>query len=185
MNQPASTDADPVNPAAPARKPPNKLARFLLIVAAILIALAIAYRLAGTRSYIGVVQRVYEKEGEYRVELRDREGQVFVAKNIDMKFPYFKLNSADLHANLHRFAQTGDFVKAKIWGFRLEWFSMFPNVVDVAFAESKKDRTRKRAERVADAAIQVLTDQGILKGGDGVRDDLVRAVSEALDPLPE
>lgn len=184
MNETTGPAATPPS-SPPPRAIGKKLKRLAIIAPLVSLALILGYRFAGTRTFTGVVQRVYEKEGEYRVELRDPRGEVLVAANHDMKFPYFKLNSADVHANLHHFAQTGDLVKTEIWGFRMEWFSVFPNVVDVTFLESKRDRTRKRAERVADAALRVLVDKGILKGGDGVRDDLIEAVGEALDPLPE
>lgn len=184
MNETVQPEAAPA-PTPPPREVGKKLKRLAIIGPLLALALILGYRFAGTRTFTGVVQRVYEKEGEYRVELRDSRGEVLVAANHDMKFPYFKLNSADVHADLHRFSQTGDLVKAEIWGFRMEWFSAFPNVIDVTFLESKRDRTRKRAERVADAALRVLMEKGILKGGDGVRDDLIEAMGEALDPLPE
>lgn len=184
MTEAAQTPTSPE--AKPSAKPGmSKAKKIAIIIPVLVIGILLAYRFAGTRTYVGTVQRVYEKEGEFRVELRDKDGTVLVAANEDMKFPYVKLDSADLHANLHRFAQTGDLVKAKVWGFRLEWFSVFPNVVDAEFAESKKDRTRKRAEKLADAVIHTLIDKGALKGGDGVRDDVVQAISDALDPLPQ
>lgn len=184
MTETTQTPTAPGATPAP-KKGMSNAKKAAIIIPLVLLAILFAYRFAGTRSYVGTVQRVYEKEGEFRVEFRDKDGTVLVAGNQDMKFPYVKLDSADLHANLHRFAQTGDLVKAKVWGFRLEWFSVFPNVVDAEFAESKKDRTRKRAEKLADAAIRALTDKGILKGGDGVRDDVVQAIADALDPLPQ
>lgn len=171
------------NPPAPPQKKSFKrrLVTWFLVILGILFALFFLYRTLGSSEYRATVQRVYEKEGEYRVEFRDRDGKVHVAGNHDMNFPYVKVDSADLHAELHHFAQKGDTVKVKIWGFRLAWFSVFPNVISAEFAESRAERTRKQAEQIADAVLRKLLDKGVLKGGDGLREDVIQAVEESLD----
>lgn len=173
----------PTTPAAPTspKKPFKKRASTWLIGVVVLLFVAFfTYRWAGTSTYRGTVQRVYEKENEFRAEIVDLEGQVHVVGNKEITFPYFKLDTADLHADLNRLSKTRDVVDVKVWGFRFTWFSVFPNVIETEFVMSRQDRDRKRAERIADAVLESLRNKGLLKGGEGVRDDVVRIVGENL-----
>lgn len=153
---------------------------FLKWSAVVLACLMVAfffYRWAGTSHYKGTIQRVYEKEAEYRVEFTDLEGRVRVVGNRESRFPYFKVETADLHAELNRLANTGDLVEITVWGFRQAWFSMFPNVIEVEFLQSRKERERKRAERVAEAVLDVLTQRDALKkADDATREAVIDAV---------
>lgn len=156
--------------------------RWAFALVAILLLFLLLYRVLGTSEFRGTVQRVYEREGEYRAELRDAAGNVLVVSNHDMYFPHFKLDSADLHAELHAFATKRDLVKAKIWGFRMEWFSVFPNVVDAEFVLSAAERRKQDAENVAEAVLQTLKEKGALKDGADIRHDLIQTVDRALYP---
>lgn len=82
-------------------------------------------------TYVGTVQRAYEKAGEYRVEF-NVEGQEdpLVFTNED-SWLYFKRNSGDVHAKLNQFADQKAKVELKSWGWRNSWFSWFPNVVKI------------------------------------------------------
>lgn len=156
------------------------LIKWSLIVGAVLVLGFFVYRGLGTTHYRGTVQRVYEQQDEYRVEFVDSEGKVHVAANREIRFPYFKLDTADLHAELNRYSQTHDIVEARVWGFRFSWISMFPNVIEVAFVRSNADTERMRAENAADAVIAQLKSEGILKGGEHVRPGIVSAITEGL-----
>ncbi len=158
----------------------SRILTALALFFGLLLLLFFAYRWAGTSTYRGTVQRVYEKGLEYRVEFTTLEGEVRVIGNAEIRFPYFKLDTADVHANLNRLSLTGDVVDLKVWGFRQAWFDMFPNVVDVTFVRSDSDRNRARAERIADAVIEKLSSKGILKGGEGLRPDIIEAVEGAI-----
>jgi len=150
-----------------------------------LIVLFFTYQWAGTSHYRGTVQRVYEQSNDYRAEIVDLEGNVHVVGNQEIKFPYFKLNTADLHAELNRLSKTRDIVDVKVWGFRMSWFSTFPNLIETEFVMSRQDRDQKRAERIADAVLRSLLDKGLIKGGDGIKPAVVQAVKESLDPGPD
>lgn len=179
------------NPAQiPATAPPKrswKQRLFLWLGGAVLVLLVLffLYRWAGTSQYRGVVQRVYEKSNDYRAEIVDLEGNVHVVANNEIKFPYFKLDTADLHAELNRLSRTRDVVDVTEWGFRFSWFSTFPNVIGVQFVMSRQDRDRQRAEKITAAVLQHLRDKQILKGGDGVKDEVVKIVEETLTTMPE
>ena len=149
---------------------------------ALLILLFFCYQWAGTTVYRGTVQRVYEQGTDYRAEIVDQEGNVHVVGNTEIKFPYFKLDTADVHAQLNRFSQTRDLVEVKVWGLRMSWFSTFPNLIEATFVMSKSDRDRKRADRVADAVLKTLLDRGLVKGGDGLKPAIEQAVQESIGP---
>lgn len=167
---------------APAKKRSlrARLATYAAVFFAVLLVLFFSYRWAGTTTYRGTVQRVYEKGMEYRVEFTTLEGEVRVVGNAEIKFPYFKLDTADVHAELNRLSLTGDVVDLTVWGFRQAWLDMFPNVIEVTFVRSDEDRSRARAERVADAVIAKLREQNVLKGGESVKPGLVEAIATAL-----
>lgn len=184
------TAPDQVSPTAPDTAPVQKkswkqrLLLWTLGILGVLLVLFFAYRWAGTSTYRGSIQRVYETNHDFRTELVDLDGNVHVLGNQEIKFPYFKLDTADLHAKLNRLAQTRDIVDVKVWGFRMSWFSTFPNLIDVEFVVSRQERNRKRAEDAADAVIRNLQDRGFLKAGDNVRDDLVQIIAATLDEQP-
>jgi hypothetical protein len=151
-----------------------------LILVGVLLACFVLYRWGGTSHYRGTVQRVYEKGAEYRVEFTQLSGKVRVIGNAEMRFPYFKTNTADLHAELNRLARTGDVVDIRVWGFRQSWLSMFPNVVDVNFVYSAEKRAHQHAEAVADAVIATLANRDALKNNDqATRAAIVEAVIRA------
>lgn len=163
---------------------PKSVKRFLikwsLILVAVLLCSFFLYRAAGTSRYQGTVQRVYEKEAEYRVEFAELSGKVRVIGNSEVRFPYFKTNTADLHAELNRLATTGDIVEIRVWGFRHSWFSMFPNVINVKFVYSAKKRAEEKAEAIADAVMAALANRDALKKQDpGTRKAIVEAVLRA------
>lgn len=169
------------------KTPPSfgkRLRNYALMGTAVLVALFFLYRWAGTSHDRGVVQRVYEKDSIFRVEYVDLDGTVHVAENRDVMLPYVKFDTADLHAELSRMATTKDVVDLTVWGFRFEWFSVFPNVVGVEFVRSAADRQRLRAEQLADVTLGILRDKGLLKGGEGVRGELVEGLEKAL-AIPE
>ena len=178
MATPAPTT--PVAPTSPQKPFKKRATTWLLGAVALLLVGFIVYRWAGTSTYRGTVQRVYEKENEFRAEIVDLEGHVHVVGNKEITFPYFKLDTADLHADLNRLSKTRDVVDVKFWCFRFTFVSVFPNVIETEFVMSRQDRDRKRSERIADAVLESLRNKGHLKGGEGVRDDIVRVVGENL-----
>lgn len=167
-------------------KPPRSFKQRAVIwmcgFVALLIFLFFAYQWAGTSVYRGTVQRVYEQGTDYRAEIVDLEGNVHVVGNEEIKFPYFKLDTADVHAQLNRFSQTRDLVEVTVWGFRMSWFSTFPNLIEARFVMSKSDRDRKRAERVAEAVLKALADRNLVKGDDAAKSAIQQAVQESLGP---
>lgn len=187
MNEQAGKGADGAAAGAKTKAPPSfgkRVGKWALIVGSLLLVLFFLYRWAGTSHDRGVVQRVYEKDSIFRVEYVDLDGTVHVAENRDIMMPYVKFDTADLHAELSRMAATQDVVDLTVWGFRFEWFSVFPNVVGVEFVRSAADRQRLRAEQLADVALGILRDKGLLKGGEGVRGELVEGLQKAL-AVPE
>lgn len=171
-----------VPPPAPEKKRSFKQRALIWLLAflGVLLVVFLVYRWAGTSVYRGTVQRVYETGSEYRTELVDLKGNVHVFGNGDIKFPHFKMDTADLHAELNRLSKTRDVVDLTVWGFRMSWFSTFPNIVGAEFVMSRQERDRKRAELVTDSVLRVLLDKNLIKGGDGIKEDLVRAVEESL-----
>ncbi len=162
-------------------RPFKQRAMIWLGVAALgFLAFFLTYRWAGTSTYRGTVQRVYEQSNDYRAEIVDLEGNTHVVGNREIMFPYFKLNTADLHADLNRLSKTHDLVEVTVWGFRLSWFSIFPNLIDTTFVMSRQDRDQKRAERIADAVLERLNQKGLLKGNES-RGEVIDAVKGSLE----
>lgn len=162
----------------------KRLLRFFLLLATALVLCFFAYRWIGTSTIRGSVQRVYEKDAAYKVEFVAESGDVHVMENTPMRFPHFKLETADLQATLHRLAQTGDVVDLEVWGTRLSWLDVFPNVVDSKLVRSNEEGRANQALEVTDAVIDELIDQGVLERGttaDQARPGVERAVNEALD----
>ncbi len=158
-------------------------ARIITWLVLLLLFLLLAFffiRWAGTTTYRGKVQRVYEKGIEYRVEFADLEGRVHVIGNEEIKFPYIKMDTADLHAALNRLSTTGDIVDLRVWGFRQAWFSMFPNAIDVEFVRSDAEQLSARAGRITDEVLEELRLKGVLKGGDEVRPMVLNAVKRGM-----
>lgn len=154
----------------------QKLLRWTLLVFGVLLLLFFLFRWTGTSHHRGTVERVYEKGHEYRVEFWDESGKVHVVGNEDLRFPYLKLNTADLHAQLNRLAKTGDLVELKVWGFRYTWLSMFPNAISVQTLESGRARAERRAGDLAEAIEAELKNRGALKEGAEVREAIVEAI---------
>lgn len=154
--------------------------KWVAIVGAALLFALLLYRWAGTSTVRGTVQRVYEKEAEYRVELVDLDGNVHVTGNSEIRFPYFKLDTADLHAELNRLALTKDVVDAKVWGFRMSWFDAFPNLIEVEFVRSNAARTRAQAENLTDVVLAELVKEGAIQNGAELRPGLVSVIEQAL-----
>lgn len=181
--------SDPgVKPGEASPKKGGGFLRFALKWLAIVVALTLLglflYRSAGTSTYRGTVQRVYEKQAEYRVEFAELDGNVHVVGNDEARFPYFKTNTADLHAKLNQLSRSGDIVDLKVWGFRHSWLSMFPNVVGVTHVQSASARQLARAEQIADAVISTLANRDALKKRDeDTRQAVVEAVLDAGDSL--
>ena len=154
----------------------------LLIAAGVLF---MSYRWAGTNEYIGTVQRVYESQSDYRIEFAEESGEVIVVGNNDIQFPYVKLDSADLHAELHRLAESGDTVSLSIWGFRQSWLSVFPNVLDIEILSTKKEKIAARAAQLNEAIVEMMRRKGVLPEQDGFKEDLQRSLEETLaQPAP-
>lgn len=160
----------------------KRLLRWTLAMLVSVVLLAFSYRWAGTTTLRGSVQRVYEKEAHYRVEFIESSGEVHVLENEVTTFPYFKSDSADLQAALHRYARTGDIVDVKAWGFRASFLSVFPNIVEVDFVRSGAERQEARTRLVTQAVIDELIDQGIVRRGEEserMRQGLERAIETA------
>ena len=168
---------------AKTERPPSlkrSATKWVVIIGGALLLCTLLYRWAGTPVFRGTVQRVYEKESEYRVELVDLDGNVHVTSNVEISFPYFKLDTADLHAELNRLALTKDVIEARVWGFRLAWFDVFPNLIDVEFIRSNAARKRIQAEVMTDLVVAQLIKDGALKDGTEVRAGLVSVIERAL-----
>jgi hypothetical protein len=175
---------DTASGAAEQKSLKRRFGKWLAIALVAAVALFMLYRFAGTSVHRATVQRVYEEDSVYRVEYVETDGTVHVAQNSEIIFPNFKLDTADVHAELNRLADTKDIVDLKLWGFRFSWFSVFPNVVDIEFVKSSGERRRQQAERLADVVVARLTERGVLKPGDAVREELVRALEAALAEPP-
>jgi len=80
----------------------------------------------------GTVQRadVTKVDGEYRVEFLIDEDDIRVFKNVDSSL-YWKTNSADVQAQLGRYAENKKKITVTTWGWRNTWFSWFPNIVRI------------------------------------------------------
>jgi hypothetical protein len=178
------TGDEPVS-GAPKRIPFKKrVLRFFLILLSGLLLSFFAYRWIGTSTMRGSVQRVYEKDAAYKVEFIEESGDVHVMENAPMRFPHLKLETADLQATLHHLGQTGDVVDLTVWGTRLSWLDIFPNVVDSEFVRSSEEGRAEQALKVTDAVIDELIDQGVVKRGpeaDQVRPGVEQAANRALE----
>lgn len=164
----------------PRRSFASTLKRGLLITVAALLVLYLGYRWLGTAEVRATIQRVYEDQGEFRVELVQTDGQVLVAANRDMYFPHFKLDSADQQAKLHNLAVSQDTARVKVWGFRLSWFSVFPNVVDVEMVQTNVERRRALASKLATAVLDELRKKGVVQGGANLHDDTAKVIEDVL-----
>ena len=158
----------------------RRIVKWLAVSAVVLMALFFSVRWVGTTTYRGTVQRVYEKGAEYRVEFAELGGSVRVVGNSEIRFPYLKVNTADVHAELNRLSETGDIIDIRVWGLRQAWFDMFPNVVDIEFVRSDSDRRRAKAEKIADEVMKALTKREVLKGGEDVRADVIGAIEKGM-----
>jgi hypothetical protein len=158
----------------------STMKRGLLITVALLLFLFLAYRWIGTSNVRAVVQRVYEDQGEFRAELVEPDGKVLVIGNHDMYFPHFKLDSADQQARLHNLAVSKDTAVVKVWGFRLSWFSVFPNVVEIEMVQTNVERRRALANRIAGAVLEELRKKGAVQSGAGLHEDTAKAVEAVL-----
>ena len=162
------------------------LIKWLLLLLAALMTLFFVYRWAGTNQAVGTVQRVYESHAEYRIEFADEDGEVTVIGNNDIQFPYVKLDAADLHAELHRLAESGDTVRLTIWGFRQSWLSMFPNLLDIEILSTKEEKIAARAEQLKKEILQMMKRKGVLPEQEGFQEDLQRTLEEGLaKPAPK
>jgi hypothetical protein len=162
------------------RSAASTLKRGLLMTIAAIALLLFAYRWIGTSTVRSTVQRVYEDQGEFRAELVEPGGKVLVTANRDMYFPHFKLDSADQQAKLHNLSLSQDTAEVTVWGFRLSWFSVFPNVVDVEMVQTNVERRRALAKRLAAAVLEELRKKGAVQGGAGLQDDTTKAIEAVL-----
>lgn len=158
----------------------RNLKRGVLITLGALLLLFLAYRWLGTSDVRAVVQRVYEDQGEFRAELVQPDGKVLVVANSDMYFPHFKLDSADQQAQLHNLAVSQDSALVTVWGFRLSWFSVFPNVVEVEMVQTNVERRKALADRLAKAVLDELRRKGAVQAGAGLHEDTVKAIEAVL-----
>lgn len=158
----------------------STLKRGLLITVGALLVLYVGYRWIGTSDVRATIQRVYEDQGEFRVELVQADGTVLVAANHDMYFPHFKLDSADQQAKLHNLAVSQDTALVTVWGFRLSWFSVFPNVVEVEMVQANVERRRALAAKLATAVLDELRKKGVVQGGANLQDDTAKAIEAVL-----
>lgn len=179
----ASAGKAPDVQTAKTERPPSfkrSAGKWVLIIGGAILLCLLLYRWIGTSVYRGTVQRVYEKESEYRVEFVDLDGNVLVTGNSEIRFPYFKIDTADLHAELNRLALTKDVIDARVWGYRMAWFDMFPNLIEVEFVRSNAARKRAQAEVMTDLVIAQLVKEGAVKDGSDVRSGLVSVIERAL-----
>jgi hypothetical protein len=178
-----------IKPAKPAKPPPGLLVRvrrwslgllFLLLGGAALI------RYVPTATYVGQVQRVYEKSLEYRVEFVTADGEVRVFNNLEQRFPYLKFDTADLQANLQRFQREGDTIRITVWGIRSAMLSEFPNVVDVERLQSGSSLREARNARVAQAVLAELRAMQLVPAGREAELELrlQKAIDVASQALP-
>lgn len=160
----------------------RRLLGWLIVVVAISALFVLAYRWAGTSTLRGTVQRVYEKDAQYRIDFVDSSGEVHVLENDAIKFPHLKTDTADLQAELHRFSETGDEVDVTAWGFRAPFISIFPNIVDVEFVRSDTVRKKEHVRYITQSVINELIDQGVVERGEEskrMRPGLEKAVGKA------
>lgn len=182
---PPATEPTPVNSERrPSRRLPWKWRAlfWLFLLSSVCFCALMALRWAGSTELRGTVERVYEKQAEYRVEFTELDGTVHVVGNQEIHFPFFKVDTADVQAELNRLARTKDIVDLKIWGLRIPWFSLFPNIVDVEFVRSDSDRRRAQATEITEAVLRTLRNQGIIRGGEDVREALIKTIEESLNP---
>lgn len=183
--------ATPPDLPPPAGKPPQakrsvgqKFRRSFLIFFGAIFAVFFLYRWLGTVNHQGTVQRVYETGDIYHVEFVDTEGEIHVIKNDDIRFPYFKLDTADLHAELNRYAKRGDVIELKAWGFRFSWFSIFPNAISATLIEAASENHREQAQAISKRVLALLKNKGALVEGVEVQDAVAEAVEDSLkDPI--
>jgi hypothetical protein len=145
-----------------------------------LLLLFVIYRWLGTSTVRGTVQRVYEKDARFLIEFVDASGNVTVVENEPIRFPHFKASTEDLHADLHRYSQTGDIVDLTTWGIRASFMDVFPNAVDVDFVKSNQAAKQLQAERIARLVINELLDQGVLRRGDA-SEETRRKISHVIE----
>lgn len=119
------TTTSPASPPKERKSLGSRATRIGLLFIASLIALFLLYRFAGTSHIRGTVQRVYEKDREFRAEVVDEKGEVHVVSNQEIFFSYLKVDTADLHAELNRHAQIAALVDLKIWVFA--WLGSAPS----------------------------------------------------------
>jgi len=158
----------------------STIKRGVLLTLAAIVLLFVAYRWIGTSDVRATVQRVYEDQGEFRVELVRADGKVLVAANHDMYFPHFKLDSADQQARLHNLAVSQDTAMVTVWGFRLSWFSVFPNVVEVEMVQTNVERRRALANRLSTAVLDDLRKKGAIQGGANLQADTAKTIEAVL-----
>jgi len=140
-----------------------------------------AYRWLGTSTHRGSVERVYETNAEYRVEFVSLDGEVYVFGNKDTSFPYLKMDTADLHAELNGLAKSGAIVDVRVWGFRQSWFSLFPNVVDAKHVRSASARRRIESTVIAEEVLAELRTADLVEEGDDVRRRVISAVEKGIE----
>ena len=87
---------------------------------------------------------------------------------------------ADQQAKLHNLAVSQDTALVTVWGFRLSWFSVFPNVVDVEMVQTNVERRRALANRLAGAVLEELRKKGAVQSGAGLHEDTAKAIEAVL-----
>lgn len=163
-----------------------RLKRYAIVTGVVVLLLIVLYRWLPTSTYQGTVQRVYEKVGEYRVEMYTEDGEVRVFTNSEMRFPYLKFNTADLQANLDRAVREGDLVQIGVWGIRSSFLSTFPNIVRFKVLSSGDAVRRGRTDRIVRAVMSELRARQLVPAGDEaeLEDALIQVVEEAESPPP-
>lgn len=116
-----------------------------------------AVKWVGMGTYVGTVQRAYEKADVYRVEFITLDGDTRVFENAESSFPVWKSNTADLQAVLKKAEQDGSEVEITTWGWRSSITSSFPNVVDLEVKES--DQTQKLKAKIATILEELLQEK--------------------------
>lgn len=176
--------ASPEPSAAAPKKSGFSFKKAILVVVGVAILLLLGYRWAGTSTVRVTVQRVYEDQGDFRAELVQKNGEVLVVANHDMKFPHFKLDSADKHAELHNLVLNQDVADVTVWGFRFTWMDMFPNVVDVHVVQTNQERRKALADRLATAVLEHLREKGAVPAGAGLHAGTVEVIESVLAQEP-
>lgn len=177
------SESKPEAIAPPPRTFKQKALRLSLIVFGSLLLAFLLYRWAGTSVLLGHVQRVYEKGNGYKIEFVEKSGEVSVLENTPIRFPHFKLETADLQAQLHHFSETGDIIELKVWGLRLSWLEYYPNAIEAEFVSSNEDRRKAQVQAISYGVMNELIDQGVVTRGpesEKVRPGLEAAISRGL-----